>query len=47
MLVFVIVTIHCNGWKLTKTVAAFMLLFYVGFLVQAIWLELPFETCGA
>jgi len=45
MLVFVIAAIHCQGWKLTKTLAVLMLLFYVGFLIQAIILELPFETC--
>ena len=45
MLVFVIAAIHCQGWKLTKTLAMLMLLFYAGFLAQAIVLELPFETC--
>ena len=46
MLVFVIGTIHCQGWKLTKMLAALMLWFYFGFLAQAIILEIPFETCG-
>mmetsp|Transcript_1996 Transcript_1996/g.2778 ORF Transcript_1996/g.2778 Transcript_1996/m.2778 type:complete len:795 (+) Transcript_1996:328-2712(+) len=46
MLVFVIVTIHFQGWKLTKLLAAFMLWFYFAFLAQAIILEIPFETCG-
>jgi len=45
MIVFVILAIHCQGWKLTKTLAALMLLFYFGFLAQAVWQELPFETC--
>ena len=45
MLVFVIATIHCQGWKLTKTLAILMLWFYAVFLAQAIILELPFETC--
>ena len=45
MLVFVVVAIHCQGWKLTKTLGGLMMLFYVGFLVQAIVLELPFEVC--
>jgi hypothetical protein len=44
MLVFVIAAIHCQGWKLTKTLAGMMLVFYVGFLVQAVWLELPFSA---
>jgi len=46
MLVFVIVTIHFQGWKLTKMLAAFMLWFYFAFLAQAIILEIPFETCA-
>lgn len=45
MLVFVIVAVHCQGWRLTKTLGGFMFVFYIGFLVQAIVLELPFETC--
>lgn len=45
MLVFVIGAVHCQKWKLTKTLGAMMLVFYVAFLVQAIVLELPFETC--
>mmetsp|Transcript_7938 Transcript_7938/g.16632 ORF Transcript_7938/g.16632 Transcript_7938/m.16632 type:complete len:768 (+) Transcript_7938:234-2537(+) len=45
MLVFVIAMIHCQGWKLTKALAAFMLWFYFAFLCQAIILEIPFETC--
>ena len=45
MLVFVIVVIHCQGWKLTKTLAAMMLGFYLAFLAIAIALEIPFETC--
>jgi len=39
MLVFVIAAIHCQGWKLTKTLGAMMMVFYVLFLVQAILLE--------
>lgn len=46
MLVFVIAAVHCQGWKLTNTLAALMLLFYVLFLAQAIYLETPFETCS-
>ena len=45
MLVFVITAVHCQGWKLTKRLGAMMIVFYVGFLIQAILLELPFETC--
>lgn len=45
MLVFVIVAVHCQGWKLTKTLGGLMILFYFGFLVQAIAVALPFETC--
>mmetsp|Transcript_564 Transcript_564/g.1065 ORF Transcript_564/g.1065 Transcript_564/m.1065 type:complete len:698 (-) Transcript_564:72-2165(-) len=45
MLVFVVAVIHCQDWKLTKTLAGLMLLFYVGFLGIAIALEIPFETC--
>lgn len=45
MLVFVIVAVHFQGWKLTGTLAAMMMLFYFAFLGIAIYLELPFETC--
>lgn len=45
MLVFVIAAIHCQKWKLTKTLGALMMVFYILFLVQAILLELPFQTC--
>jgi len=45
MLIFVIAAVHCQGWKLTKTLGGLMILFYVAFLVQAIVMELPFESC--
>ena len=45
MLIFVIASVHCQGWKLTKTLGGMMLVFYLVFLVQAIILELPFESC--
>jgi Ca2+/Na+ antiporter len=45
MLIFVIIVIHCQGWKLTKSLAAMMLLLYLCFLGAAVSLELPFETC--
>lgn len=38
MLVFVILAVHCQGWKLTKPLGGMMILFYIGFLVQAILL---------
>lgn len=45
MLVLVIGSIHCQGWKLTKTLGGIMFVFYVGFLLQAIIFELPFDIC--
>ena len=45
MLVFVIAAVHCQGWRLTKTLGAMMIVFYVLFLAQAIVSELPFELC--
>jgi K+-dependent Na+/Ca+ exchanger-like protein len=45
MLVLVILSIHCQGWRLTKILGGIMFLFYVGFLAQAIYFELPFERC--
>jgi len=45
MLVLVVGTIHCQGWKLTKILGGIMFLFYIAFLVQAIVFELPFDIC--
>lgn len=45
MLVFVIGAVHCQGWRLTKTLGGMMIIFYFGFLAQAIYFELPFKTC--
>lgn len=45
MLVMVVLTIHCQGWRLTKTLGGIMFLFYIVFITQAIILELPFEAC--
>lgn len=45
MLVLVIVSVHCQGWKLTKWLGGFMFLFYILFLAQAIYFELPFDIC--
>lgn len=45
MLIFVVGAVHCQGWRLTKQLGGMMFVFYIGFLVQAIVLELPFETC--
>lgn len=47
MLVMVVIVIHFNGWRLTKTTGLIMFVFYILFLVQAIVLELPFEVCVA
>lgn len=46
MLVLVILSIHCQGWRLTKLLGGMMFFFYIAFLTQAIWLALPFETCA-
>mmetsp|Transcript_23775 Transcript_23775/g.50549 ORF Transcript_23775/g.50549 Transcript_23775/m.50549 type:complete len:769 (-) Transcript_23775:133-2439(-) len=46
MLVLVIASIHCQGWKLTKVLGGIMFFFYIAFLVQAVVLELPFTVCG-
>ena len=45
MLLLVVGTIHCQGWKLTKVLGAVMITLYFVFLAQAIVLELPFESC--
>eukprot|EP00539_Tryblionella_compressa_P002438 CAMPEP_0178737298 /NCGR_PEP_ID=MMETSP0744-20121128/2897_1 /TAXON_ID=913974 /ORGANISM="Nitzschia punctata, Strain CCMP561" /LENGTH=800 /DNA_ID=CAMNT_0020389825 /DNA_START=358 /DNA_END=2760 /DNA_ORIENTATION=+ len=45
MLVLVIVSVHCQGWKLTKILGGIMFLFYIAFLVQAVVFALPFEIC--
>ena len=36
MILLVIGSIHCQGWRLTKTLGFIMFLFYIIFLVQAI-----------
>lgn len=46
MIVLVIGSIHCQGWKLTKILGGIMFLFYIVFLVQAVVLALPFELCN-
>jgi K+-dependent Na+/Ca+ exchanger-like protein len=46
MLVLVIASVHCQGWKLTKVLGGIMFLCYVGFLVQAVVFALPFEICS-
>ncbi|KAL3939456.1 MAG: hypothetical protein SGBAC_005820 [Bacillariaceae sp.] len=46
MLIFVVTATHLQGWKLTKTLAFLMLMFYFGFLALAIMLELPFPCLG-
>jgi len=45
MIILVIGSVHCQGWKLTKLLGGIMFLFYILFLVQAVVLELPFEVC--
>lgn len=45
MVCFVIASIHCQGWKLTKMLAGLMLVFYFAFLAQAVVRELPFQLC--
>lgn len=40
MVVLIIVTIHCSGWKLKKSVAYIMFFLYFAFLAQAIILEM-------
>lgn len=45
MIVLVIGSIHCQGWRLTKTLGAIMFFFYIAFLAQAVVMELPFKTC--
>jgi len=44
MLVLVIGSIHCQGWKLTKILGGVMFLFYLCFLAQAIGFGLPFKN---
>lgn len=45
MVVGIVITIHLNKWKLTKTVGGTMFVFYFLFLIQAVINELPFEKC--
>uniref|UniRef100_A0A7S4EEU9 EF-hand domain-containing protein n=1 Tax=Pseudo-nitzschia australis TaxID=44445 RepID=A0A7S4EEU9_9STRA len=46
MIVLVIGSIHCQGWKLTKVLGGMMFLLYIGFLVQAIVLAMPLSPCS-
>lgn len=45
MLVVTVVSIHFQGWKLTKKVGALFFFCYIAFLVQAVVFELPFQPC--
>lgn len=45
LLLIVIGTIHCQKWRLTKTLGLVMCIFYFGFLALSIGLELPFKPC--
>ena len=42
MLVLIIVSIHLQGWKLTKTLGFIMFSFYIAFLAQAVLREYVF-----
>jgi len=46
MVVFVIASIHCQGWKLTKSLAGMMIAFYAGFLAYSIYSQLPLMACS-
>merc|ERR1719253_1418802 len=43
--VIIIAIIHCQGWKLTRTLGALMFLCYILFLVQAIVYEKITNVC--
>lgn len=45
MLIFVVGSVHCQGWKLTKMLGLMFFIFYIAFLTVCIILELPFEKC--
>jgi sodium/potassium/calcium exchanger 2 len=45
MLALVILSVHCQKWRLTKRLGIMMFLLYFGFFAAAIVIELPFETC--
>lgn len=40
MLIFIVVIVHLQGWRMTNTLAGCMLVFYFGFLAMAIVLAL-------
>lgn len=45
MVIAIVLTIHCSGWKLTKKVAFVMFVLYFAFLAQSIVQELPLTVC--
>jgi len=46
MLVLVVGSVHFQGWRLTKVLGGIMFFFYIAFLVQAIFFDLPFQFCS-
>ena len=45
MLVAIIAIVHCQGWKMTRTLGGMMFVLYFAFLVQAILLEYFRNPC--
>jgi len=45
MLVAIIAIVHCQGWKMTRTLGGLMFVLYFAFLVQAITLEWKNNPC--
>jgi len=45
MIVLVITAVHFQGWRLTRKLGGIMFVFYLCFLAQAIYFELPFMSC--
>ena len=46
MIVLVIGSIHCQGWRLTKVLGGMMFVLYIAFVVQAVVLALPLTVCS-
>jgi len=47
MIILIILTVHCSGWKLSRQLGCVMFLFYFIFLAQAVYFELPFTDICA
>jgi Ca2+/Na+ antiporter len=45
MLVAIIAIVHCQGWKMTRTLGGLMFVLYFAFLVWAIWTEYNQNPC--